>query len=369
MVTMRCNATPATVSRQYENNVTEATASNDINLPEDILASVYEADSYYTHISSEHLDIHHEVDKMTLTDDKAVSSNRDEECVMCVPDSAMTGNFKTQDGTSFSSLSLVYVSAMVDTDENIDLGVKDEDKKNIVKILSGNNSIVMPTVTKNTSSKTTVNFKKSVKRVQSRELFTAQESTRNLSIKLSMEGTEKSIISTETSADIQLTQSNAQNAEIKTSRGYRISYPSEQYLNRSQSPPSSKTDSIANETEYKHQDNEYGLSLAFKKKQAQDNAISYNKTVVKDCNPEHNLITYHSETVKLRDSVIRPAMLQHPSRTFEPILEFPDVPEGGKFHIQELDLSEGLFVLSYISSFLSWMQPYEFPVGKFTVEC
>ncbi|XP_067006694.2 prominin-1-A [Anabrus simplex] len=50
------------------------------------------------------------------------------------------------------------------------------------------------------------------------------------------------------------------------------------------------------------------------------------------------------------------------SPTKSPALEFPAVPEGDSFRIHELGLSEGLFVFSYLGSFLSWMQPYDFPV-------
>lgn len=342
MVTMSCNAA---LSRQYKNMVMVNTASKVINLPEDIIAYAHEADFHYTHISSENLDMNHEVDKMTMTDVNVVSSNLGEECDMCVSESATTGKFKTQDKTSVSTSSFVYVSDMVERDDKIDLSVKHGEKTNIAETLSGNNS------TKNTSPKTTVNFEKSATPIQSQELFTTQERIKNLSTKLSIEGTEKSVISTE---------SNVQNADINTSLRYKFVDPSEQYLNRPQNPLSFKTDNNANETEYYHQDNEHGLSHALKKKPAE----SYKETAVQNCDPGPDLTTYHSETVKLRGSIIRPAMLQQTSRTYEPILEFPDVPEGGKFHIKELDLSEGVFVFGYISSFLSWIQPYEFPVGK-----
>lgn len=342
MVTMSCNAA---LSGQYKNMVIVNTASKVINIPEDIIAYAHEADFHYTHISSENLDMNHEVDKMTMTDVNVVSSNLGEECDMCVSESATTGKFKTQDKTSVSTSSFVYVSDMVERDDKIDLSVKDGEKTNIAETLSENNS------TKNTSPKTTVNFEKSATPIQSQELFTTQERIKNLSTKSSIEGTEKSVISTE---------SNVQNADINTSLRYKFVDPSEQYLNRPQNPLSFKTDNNANETEYYRQDNEHGLSHALKKKPAE----SYKETAVENCDPGPDLTTYHSETVKLRGSIIRPAMLQQTSRTYEPILEFPDVPEGGKFHIKELDLSEGVFVFGYISSFLSWIQPYEFPVGK-----
>jgi hypothetical protein len=368
MVTMSCDAIPAAVSRKYENVAAATTTSKDINLPEDILISSFEADSHYTHTSTENLGMNHEVDKKTLAEANAVSS-RVEKHGTRAPGSATAGNLKTRDGTTFSSLSLIYVPEMVEGDGRIDLGVKYEEKDNIVKILSGSNSIVMPTLTKNISSKKLANFENSLPPVHSQELFSAQGSTKNLSIKLSIESTEKPVISIETSGDIQLLQTNTHDVEIKSNRGYKIFDSSEQYLNRSQSAISSKTDNTDNGTIYNRQSNKHGLNLALRREQAQDNSTSCNKTAVKDCNPERGLIARLSETVNLNDSGIRSAMLQHAFRTHQPTLQFPHVPEGGKFHIQELDLSEGLRIFTYISSFLSWIQPYEFPVGKFTVQC
>ncbi|KAJ4439221.1 hypothetical protein ANN_07340 [Periplaneta americana] len=45
-----------------------------------------------------------------------------------------------------------------------------------------------------------------------------------------------------------------------------------------------------------------------------------------------------------------------------PVLEFPEVPVGESFRIQDLGLSDGLFAFRYISRFLSWIQPHDFPV-------
>lgn len=75
---------------------------------------------------------------------------------------------------------------------------------------------------------------------------------------------------------------------------------------------------------------------------------------------DKNVLTDNPKFEMLKDDQ------QHPRRTEKQIaeskLEFPEVPEGDSFHIQELGLSEGIFVFSYLSRFLSWIQPYDFPV-------
>lgn len=47
-----------------------------------------------------------------------------------------------------------------------------------------------------------------------------------------------------------------------------------------------------------------------------------------------------------------------------PTIRFPDLPEGRELQIYSLGLSEGSFLFGYLSEFLSWIQPNEFPVGK-----
>lgn len=372
MIAMSCNAKPASVSKKHENVVTVATASNDTSLSEEIIPSVYETASHYTHTSSGNLDMNRNVNKTTLTDVNAISPHRSEECnSTCEPNSAIqspTGSLKTQDGVTISSASLIYVSDTVEGDEDIDLDVKHEEKNNTIKILSRNNNTVKLTGMKITSSKTTVNFKNYFKVIGFQEQSTTEESNMNPSMKLSVEGSYKSRISAATSGNTQLARSNTESAEIKPGSAYRISSPSQQYLNGSQSLLYSNISNTANERVFSHHDKEHGLRLALKKLRAQDSATSYNRTAAKHGNAEHDLISHNSETVKLRGSLIRPAMLQHPNRTYVPTLEFPEVPEGRKFHMQELHLSEGLFAFSYISNFLSWILPYDFPVGKCTVE-
>ncbi|KAK7793542.1 hypothetical protein R5R35_000383 [Gryllus longicercus] len=45
-----------------------------------------------------------------------------------------------------------------------------------------------------------------------------------------------------------------------------------------------------------------------------------------------------------------------------PPLHFPESPAGEGFRVNDLGLSDGVFMFKYLGSFLSWMQPYDFPV-------
>lgn len=45
-------------------------------------------------------------------------------------------------------------------------------------------------------------------------------------------------------------------------------------------------------------------------------------------------------------------------------IKFSDLPEGAEVQITKLGLSDGIFFFSYLSQFLSWIQPNEFPVGE-----
>lgn len=45
-------------------------------------------------------------------------------------------------------------------------------------------------------------------------------------------------------------------------------------------------------------------------------------------------------------------------------IKFSELPEGAELQITKLGLSDGIFLFSYLSQFLSWIQPNEFPVGK-----
>lgn len=45
-------------------------------------------------------------------------------------------------------------------------------------------------------------------------------------------------------------------------------------------------------------------------------------------------------------------------------IKFSELPEGAEVQITKLGLSDGIFFFSYLSQFLSWIQPNEFPVGK-----
>ncbi|KAG8332171.1 hypothetical protein J6590_026339 [Homalodisca vitripennis] len=45
-----------------------------------------------------------------------------------------------------------------------------------------------------------------------------------------------------------------------------------------------------------------------------------------------------------------------------PKIRFAELPEGRDLQINSLGLSDGIFVFSYLSEFLSWIQPNEFPV-------
>lgn len=45
-------------------------------------------------------------------------------------------------------------------------------------------------------------------------------------------------------------------------------------------------------------------------------------------------------------------------------IKFSELPEGAEVQITKLGLSDGIFFFSYLSQFLSWIQPNEFPVGE-----
>lgn len=45
-------------------------------------------------------------------------------------------------------------------------------------------------------------------------------------------------------------------------------------------------------------------------------------------------------------------------------IRFSELPEGAEVQITKLGLSDGIFFFSYLSQFLSWIQPNEFPVGE-----
>lgn len=49
-------------------------------------------------------------------------------------------------------------------------------------------------------------------------------------------------------------------------------------------------------------------------------------------------------------------------------IKFGDLPEGKELQIYTLGLSHGIFIFSYISEFLSWIQPNDFPVGELFFE-
>jgi hypothetical protein len=372
MVSVRCDDASANVSRKYEDVIKASTSSGGVSRPGDALISARESGSHSTHIpvSSEYRDIDHKVDKMALTDSNMISSNRDKECELCVSDGidqSLREILETKDETKYSSSSPVHVSTTVKKDEKVDLYVGHEEKKSIFTVLEGINSSVTSRETKKMLSKQGMNFIKAVEPVRSQELLTALEITKNFAIKTSEE--EMSRISKETRESIPLLQLKIQNAEIIINRSNRLPGVPGQTSSKPTSVLFSKINNIVNGTLHKRQNNDHGQSIASWEVPAQDNTTSCNETVLQDCNPKTNLVVLHSETLRLTDSAINPAMLQHPGRTSAPILKFPDVPEGEEFHIQELGLSEGLFVFRYISSFLSWVQPYDFPVGKLRVEC
>lgn len=66
---------------------------------------------------------------------------------------------------------------------------------------------------------------------------------------------------------------------------------------------------------------------------------------------------------------IRPSQ-QRSTPEFEPEsppkarIKFSELPEGTEIQITKLGLSDGIFFFSYLSQFLSWIQPNEFPVGE-----
>jgi hypothetical protein len=370
MATMRCDDASANVSRQYEDVMKASTSSSGVSLPGDVLLSAHETGSHSTHIpvSSDHRDIDHEFDKMALTDSDILASNRDKECETCVSDSidqSLRKISETKDGTNCSSSSPVNVPTTVEEDENVDLYVGHEEKKSTFTVFEGINSNVVSSETKKILSKAGKNFIESLKPVISQELLTVVKINTNFATHTSEEGT--STISEETRESTSLLQLKIQNTEIKINCSNTFADVPEHLSSKPTSVLFPKINNTANETVNKRQDNEDGHNIASWEVPARDNVTSCNQTVLKDCNPETNLVSFHSGTLRLTDSAIKPA-LQHPSRTSAPTLKFPDVPEGEELHIQELGLSEGPFVFSYISSFLSWIQPYDFPVGKKRVE-
>lgn len=372
MATMRCDDASANVSRQYEDVMKASTSSGGLSLPGDAFLSAYETKSYSAHIpvSSEHPDIDHKVDKMALTDSMMLSSNRDKECDMCVSDNidqSLREILETKDGTNYSSSTPVNVSTTAEKDEKLDSDVGHEEKRGTFTVFEGINSSVMSSETKKILSKASKNFIKSLKPVNSQEVLTVVEITKISSTETSEEETSR--ISKQTRESIPLLRLKIQNSAIKTDGGNTLADVPGHISSKPTSVLFSKINSTINETVNKRQNNEHGHNIASWKVPARDNATFCNQTVFKDCNPETNLVALHSETLRLKDSAIKPTTLQHPSRTSAPILKFPDVPEGEELHIQELGLSEGLFVFSYIGSFLSWIHPYDFPVGKKRMGC
>lgn len=367
MATMRCDDASANVSRQYEDVMEASTSSGGLSLPGDAFLSAYETMSYSAHISvsSEHPDIDHEVDKMALTDSMMLSSNRDKECEICVSDNidqSLREISETKDGTNYSSSTPVNVSTTAEKDEKVDSDVGHEEKRGTFTVFEGINSSVMSSETRKVLSKASKNFIKSLKPVNSQQVLTLVKITTISSTETSEEGTSR--ISKQTRESTPLLQLKIQNSAIETDGGNTLADVPGHVSSKPTSVLSTKINNTTNQTVNKRQNNEHGHNIASWKVPARDNATSCNQTVLKDCNPETNLVVLHSETLRLKDSAIKPTTLQNPSRTSALILKFPDVPEGEELHIQELGLSEGLFIFSYISSFLSWIQPYDFPVGK-----
>jgi hypothetical protein len=363
MVIMSCDGTSANVSRKYDDMTEVSTSSGSVNLHGDAPLSAEQTGPPSTHIpvSSEYPGTHHEE---ALTDSSMYSSRRDGEREMCASDitvQSLSESLETKDGTNYSSSALVYVSAVEENEGKVDLDVGDEGEKSIFKAFEGLNSSVMSSETEKILSKAGVNFIKSLKPVYPRELLTMVEITTNYATEMSEENTSR--ISKETREFRYL------NAESKNNRSSALPDVSAQISSKPTSVLFSKISSTPNGTVLMRQNNEYGHSLASRELPSRDIAASCNQTVLKGCNPETDLVALGPGILRLTDSTVKPAMLQRPSRTSAPILNFPDMPEGEELHIQELGLSEGIFVFSYISSFLSWIQPYDFPVGKPRVEC
>jgi predicted transglutaminase-like cysteine proteinase len=362
MATMRCDDTSANISRQYEEVMKASTPSGGVSLTGDAILSAHETGSQSTHVtvSSEYPDIDHKVDKMALTGSNMLSSYRDKDCEICVSDSidqSLTEILETKDGTNCCSSSPVNVSTTAENVEKLDLDVGHGEKKSIFTVFEGIHSSVMSSETKEILSKA---GKKFIKSVNPQELLAVVEITTNFATETSEGGTSR--ISKETTESKPVLRLKIPNP------GNTFPDVSGQISNIPTSVLFSKINSNANETVKESQNNEHGHSSASWDVPTQNNATSCNETVLEDCNPETNVVALHSETLKLTDSAIKPTTLQHPSRTSAPILKFPDVPEGEEFHIQELGLSEGPFLFSYIGSFLSWIQPHDFPVGKRRVE-
>jgi hypothetical protein len=356
MVIMSCDDTSANVNRQYDDMTEESTSSGSVNLPGDATLSTQQTGfhSIHTPASSEYPG-----SEEALTDSNIYSSSRDMSASDIIFQN-LRESLETKNGTNYSSSTLVYVSTMEENEENVDLQAGDEEEKSILKASKGINSSVMSSETEKILSKAGTNFVKSVEPVYSQELLTMVEITTNYATEMSEEDTSR--MSKETREFRFL------NAETKNNLSSALPGLPGQISSKPTSVLFSKISNTANETVHIRHNNDHGHSTASLEVPAQDVTTSCNQTVLKDCNPETDFDALRSEILRLTDSAVKPAMLQRPSRTSASILKFPDMPEGEELHIQELGLSQGLFVFSYISSFLSWIQPYDFPVGELRLE-
>jgi hypothetical protein len=363
MVIMNCDDTSANISRQYEDVMKASTSSGGVILPGGDLSLAHETGTHSTHIPvlSEYPNTDQEE---AISDSNVLSRSRVEECEMCVQ--RLRESLGTIDGTNYSSSALVYVSTVEEEAGNVDLDVGNEGEESMLTIFEGINGSVMLNETKDMLSDAGTNFIKSVKPVRGQELLTMVEITTSFATETFENETSR--IPKDTRDSLPPSQLNIQNAETKNNRSHThpdVSGQTSSKLTRALFPEIS---SNPNETVHKRRNNVSGHSIALGEVPARDNATSCNQTVTKDCNPRSDLVALSSEILRLTDLAVKPAMLQRPSNTSAPILSFPDVPDGEDLHIQELGLSEGPFVFSYISSFLSWIQPYDFPVGKLRLE-
>jgi len=48
-----------------------------------------------------------------------------------------------------------------------------------------------------------------------------------------------------------------------------------------------------------------------------------------------------------------------------PVVKFEPLPQDENYQFSSLQLEEEIFVFSYLGEFLSAIQPYDFPVGKY----
>jgi hypothetical protein len=46
------------------------------------------------------------------------------------------------------------------------------------------------------------------------------------------------------------------------------------------------------------------------------------------------------------------------------VIRFLDVPAGDPYQVSHLDIAEGSEVFGYLSTFLSYVQPNDFPIGE-----